>query len=58
MTSKLKAEDDPLELITLKMCQIIQNMIYSAYEEQDYDKARRNGLELISIIKDELASYP
>jgi hypothetical protein len=33
-------------------------MIYSAYEEQDYEKARRNGLELISIIQDELKSYP
>lgn len=55
---KLSSTDDPLELISLKMCQIVQNMIYSAYEEQDYEKARRNGLELISIIQDELKSYP
>jgi len=55
---KLSSTDDPLELISLKMCQIVQNMIYSAYEEHDYAKARRNGLELISIIQDELDSYP
>lgn len=55
---KLSSTDDPLELISLKMCQIVQNMIYSAYEEQDYGKARRNGLELISIVQDELDSYP
>jgi len=55
---KLSSTDDPLELISLKMCQIVQNMIYSAYEEQDYDKARRNGLELISIVQDEIDSYP
>jgi hypothetical protein len=55
---KLSSTDDPLELISLKMCQIVQNMIYSAYEEQDYAKARRNGLELISIVQDELDSYP
>jgi hypothetical protein len=55
---KLSSTDDPLELISLKMCQIVQNMIYSAYQEQDYAKARRNGLELISIVQDELDSYP
>jgi hypothetical protein len=55
---KLSSTDDPLELISLKMCQIVQNMIYSAYQEQDFVKARRNGLELISIVQDELDSYP
>lgn len=53
-----KDDSDPLDILTIKLCNLVRNMIYSSYQEQDYKKARRNGLELLSIIKDELNTYP
>ena len=56
---KISRDDsDPLDILTIKMCGLVRNMIYASYGEQDFAKARRNALELLSIVKDELNSYP
>ena len=51
-------QSDELDVLTTKICGLVRNMIYSAYAENDYNKARRNGLELFNIVRDELNSYP
>lgn len=48
---------DKLDDLTIKVCNLVRNMIYSAYDENDYDKAIVNCEELLDIAKNELEIY-
>lgn len=48
---------DELDDLTIKICNLVRNMVYSAYDKNDYDKAISNCEELLDIAKNELETY-